>query len=159
MPVTRSVNGQMRTVESKVRPLIAKQDKLYHYTSTATYDDKRTDEDERSIPTSIKIEWGVIDGKKEPPEGPFSQGLPTRKGPPDLNSVGRDILEKKGISNNRLARDIVRCRTSFRETESGFKDFKDLVEKLRKYYAQELTPRKKNDPYPETYLKELDDLI
>jgi hypothetical protein len=160
-PVSQSVNSSMASVENTVKPKIAQQGNMFYYSTTATYKDDRADPNEKNIPVSISITWGTLkkkDGSQNEfesiethNEGPFTQGLPTLSGPPNLNSVGRDILEKKGISNGELVRDILRCRDSFMETNGGFVDYPDLLDKMVKYYANELTPKK--GTYPEKYLK------
>ncbi|MBG6132802.1 hypothetical protein IWQ47_004368 [Aquimarina sp. EL_43] len=159
-PISQSVNSGMEGVESAMIPRIKEQDKFFFYITNVTYDDSRTDENV-NIPTDISIESGELEReegkddsfiKKDTNTVPFTVGIPTMSGPPNLNSIGRPTMEIKGI-NSRLARDILSCRDKFQETHGGFDDLPDLINKLQMFYAGTLTPKDGN--YPKKWLSEL----
>lgn len=162
VPISQATNSQMESYENKVKPLIDKQGNLLYYIAVAGYDDSRTNIDEKSIPTSIRITWGKLQkdpGKQDKfkplenhNEPVITQGLPVFGGPPNLNNVGDRTLMRLGVPE-RLVKDIMRCKNNFKETHGGFDGLNDLITMMEMFYAGTLTP--KEGPYPKKYLTKL----
>lgn len=141
-PIPQTVNSNMeKQAETPMRGKIKKQGKFYHYKTTVTYDDSRTDKNEKAIPTHIDVEFGEITRKED---GTFNDGtyvtkpfpindLPRMGGNPDLNTAGQQTMTGKGIGTN-LAKDIIKCRDNFTQTSGEFTDYGDLVSMMEKYY-------------------------
>lgn len=156
VPVNQSVNSSMAAVEAKVIPLIANQGKTYYYETTVTYDDTRTDPNEKNIPTGISMKYGesAKNGDKfEPvtttlkPFGPFPQSVPNFGGAPNLNDIGESTLDNiltllsGGAKKTTLSRDIMTCKSKYIETDGGFSDLGDLHTKMALFYQDKLTPK------------------
>ncbi|MEL6559625.1 MAG: DNA/RNA non-specific endonuclease, partial [Bacteroidota bacterium] len=86
VPVTRSVNGQMREVENKVKPLIAKQGNVLIYSARVYYNDSFTNE-LKNVPTKIVLSYGKM--KRDP-------GIP----PSDLRFIPDGNAISKTIEQN-----------------------------------------------------------
>lgn len=162
VPVNQSVNSSMAGVEAKAIPLIANQGKTYYYETTVTYDDTRTDPNEKNIPTSIKMKYGesVKNGDKfDPvtttlkPFGPFLQSVPNFGGAPNLNDIGVNTLdgilkEISGANKTAFARDVMMCGSKYIETDGGFGDLSDVHSMMDAFYKGTLTA-KENVTFPQ----------
>lgn len=163
VPVNQSVNSSMAGVEAKAIPLIANQGKTYYYKTSVTYDDSRTDSNEKAIATSVSMEYGESTKKGDKFEkvdstvksfGPFTQTIPNFGGAPNLNDIGEsklaDILkELSGTSKTAFARDVMMCKSKYAETDGGFNDINDVHLRMEAFYLGTLTP-KANATFPQT---------